>query len=478
MSSASSRPLTVVALLFATFMAAMEATVVATAMPTVIADLGGVALYGWVGSAYLLASTVSVPLFGKLADLSGRRPVLLFGIALFLLGSVASGAATTIHLLIGARAIQGLGAGAIQPVSMTVVGDLYRMEERGRVQGLFGAVWGVSGVVGPLLGGLIVHSFSWPWVFWVNVPFGLASAFFLVTSYREEPRGGARVALDWQGAMALTLASCALLLGAGGTEPTLTLGLSAAFFALFLFIERRAAAPVLPLPLLRERHVAVAVVSGALTGAAMMTTLIFLPLYVQGVIGGSPAAAGGVITPMLVGWPITSALSSRLIVKRGYRGPVRAGALLVAVALVALASAIRYDGGLLWIGTAMFVFGCGMGLMTAALLIALQSSVTIRERGVVTALSMFSRTMGGALGVGALGALFASALAARLDPERVAALLSPERGSVVHDPAVSLALAESFGPLFWTLAGCALLNVLVVAFYPRHVVQAEQAGPA
>jgi EmrB/QacA subfamily drug resistance transporter len=475
MARTTSRPLTLVALLLATFMAAMEATVVATAMPTVIADLGGVAHYAWVGSAYLLASTVSVPLFGKLSDISGRRPVLLFGLALFLLGSIASGAAPSIELLIAARTVQGLGAGVIQPVSLTVLGDLYRVEERGRVQGLFGAVWGVSGVAGPLLGGFIVHRFSWPWVFWVNVPFGLAAGVFLLTSYREEPRAPSTLALDWQGALVLTLASCALLLGAGGTLVPLTLGGAALLFALFVAIERRAAAPVLPLPLLRERHIAVAVLSGALTGAAMMTSLTFLPLHVQGVLGGTPSDAGKVITPMLLGWPITSALSTRFIVRGGYRRPIVGGSLLIAVALVGLAFAVGQGASVPWIGSAMFVFGCGMGLTTAALIIGLQASVTIHARGVVTALSMFSRTMGGALGVGALGALFAASLAARLDPERVATLLSPERGAVVRDASVSVALAESFGPLFWALAACGLVNAAVVLFYPRHVLRAEPA---
>lgn len=478
MPSSGNRRLTIVALLLATFMAAMEATVVATAMPTVVADLGGIALYGWVGSAYLLASTVTVPLFGKLADTYGRRPILLGGIAVFLTGSIACGMAQSIGMLIVARAFQGIGAGGIQPISMTVIGDLYRVEERGRVQGLFGAVWGVSGVVGPLLGGLIVKVLSWHWVFWINVPFGIASVFVLLSAYRELPRESGPVSIDWLGALLLTCGSLTLLFGAGGTQTAWMLGATVLLFGLFALVERRAKAPIVPFAMMAQRHVLVATVASVLSGAAMMGSLIYLPLYVQGVLDGSPTEAGSVITPMLVGWPLTSALSARFIVKSGFRAPVWAGGGLIAVATAALYVSLSFSLGRVPIGVCMFLFGCGMGLMTSALIIALQASVTSRERGVVTAINMFARSIGGALGVGALGALFAARLATHLDPARVEALLSPTRATTIHDDAVANALDASILPVFLTLAIASAINAAVVLFYPKHVAEAPESTRA
>lgn len=466
------RPITVAALLLAMAMAAMEATVVATVMPTVIADLGGVTLYGWVGSTYLLASTVSVPLYGKLSDVHGRRPVLLLGIVLFLLGSIASGLSGSIIALIVARAVQGLGAGAMQPVAMTVIGDLYGIEERGKIQGAFGAVWAVSGVAGPLLGGAIVHALSWHWVFWVNVPFGIAAVFMLLSGLHEAPRQGPRPPIDWAGAGLVTCGSLALLLGASnqGGLPMIAAGLAA--FAWLVRVERRAADPVLPLDLVTRRPIAVASVSTALLGAAMMGTLIYVPLYVQGVLGRTPSEAGSVLSPMLVGWPVSSAIASRLIVRTGFRAPVWLGSALTLLALVLLAWLTRGHPSTLALSSAMFCMGLGMGLTTSVLIIALQASVGWQQRGVVTATNMFARSIGGAVGVGALGAFLAARLSARLDPERVSELLAPGRHAAqVHDVGVVHALDASLVPLFEVLAVVALLNVLVVALYPRKMTE-------
>ncbi len=471
--SPTRRRLTVTALLLSMFMAAMEATVVGTAMPTVIADLGGIALYGWVGSAYLLASTVSVPVYGKLADLYGRKPLMLFGIALFLLGSLASGAAGAIVPLIAARAVQGLGAGAMQPIAVTVVGDLFTVEERGRVQGLFGAVWGIAGVAGPLLGGAIVQALSWRWVFWVNVPFGLASAGLLALSFREAQRPARTLPLDWPGAALLTLASLALLLGAAGEHPALSAPLALALLAGVAWRGRTAPDPVLPLALVVRRPIAVAALSSLLLGATMMGVLMFVPLYVQGVLGGSPAEAGATAAPMLVGWPIAATLTSRALVRVGFRAPVWLGSGLCAIALTAFAVLLAPDAHVGSLQVVMFVYGLGMGFVNTTLLIAVQASVGWEQRGVATATTMFSRSIGGALGVGAFGSLLAARLGALLPADAVRGLLDPtRRGAVAGGAQMPAALAEGLAPIFWGTAALSLLNLGVVLLYPARL-----AGP-
>ncbi|HEU4409925.1 MAG TPA: MDR family MFS transporter [Polyangiaceae bacterium] len=473
------RPLTVAALLLAMFMAAMEATVVATVMPTVIAELGGIHLYGWVGASYLLASTVSVPLYGRLADLRGRKPVLLLGIVLFLAGSVASGLAQTAVALIAFRALQGLGAGAMQPVALTVVGDLYSLSERGKVQAYFGAIWGIAGISGPLLGGLIVRALSWRWVFFINLPFGLASMAVLAFAYREAKRRESG-AIDWAGAFALTASSVALLLGASGVAPLATTAAGVALAVAFVALERRAGeGAVLPLALLGQRAMAVASLSAALLGWAMMSSLTYAPLFVQGVLGGSPTAAGAVVAPMLVGWPVAATLTGRRLSVTGFRAPVRFGAVVIAASLVAFAWAFDARAPALAMQAAIFAFGVGMGVSSTSLLVGAQSSVGWGQRGVATATNMFARTMGGALGVGAFGSVLAARLGGAASPEAVTKLLGPERDRSALagvSSAATEALAGGLTTVMWAIAGVGLANGLLTFFYPEPPRSPEAAA--
>jgi Major Facilitator Superfamily len=451
-------------------MAAMEATVVATAMPTVIADLGGIHLYGWVGASYLLASTVSVPLYGRLADMRGRKPVLLVGIALFLAGSAASGLARDIVSLIAFRALQGLGAGSMQPVALTIVGDLYPLRERGKVQAYFGALWGVAGIAGPLLGGLIVRVWSWRWVFFINLPFGVASMAVLAFAYREAKRRESG-ALDWPGALALTGSSVALLLGASGVAPLATVAAGLALAVGFVAIERRAGEnAVLPLALLGQRSVAVASLSVALLGWAMMAMLTYAPLFVQGVLGESPTMAGVTVAPMLVGWPLAATVTGRRLSVTGFRTPVRFGAMVIAASLVVFAWAVSARAPLIVMQATMFAYGVGMGVSSTSLLVGVQSSVGWGQRGVATATNMFSRTMGGALGVGALGSVLAALIGGEISPEAVTKLLGPERDRsslAGASAAATEALAGGLTTVMWALAGVGLVNGLVTLFYPE-----------
>jgi len=421
------RRLTVVGVLLSMFMGAMEATIVATAMPTVVEQLGGIEYYGWVGAVYLLTTTVTMPLYGKLADLYGRKPIMMLSMAIFLLGSMASGLSRTMTQLILFRAVQGIGAGGTQPVSITIIGDIYKPAERARMQGVFGAVWGVSAMSGPLLGGIIVHALSWRWVFFINVPFGILSAFLIASAFHEEvqPR---RHALDVTGALLLAGAVIALLLGAGQNLPALTLPLAGLLGAAFVLVERRASEPVLSLAMLRRRVIGVSSAAGAAVGAVMSSSVIYLPLYVQAILSGSPTQAGATVTPMLIGWPIASTIGGRVLHRTGYRPLVRAGFIIVTLSCIALAFLLRRGALSVVLGATMFVMGAGMGLANSALLIAVQDNATWQERGVATAGMLFFRTIGGAIAVGALGALLAAVLGPSVPESVLNGLLAPDHG--------------------------------------------------
>src|SRR5512133_743776 len=475
----TSRPLTVVALLLGLFLAAMEMTVVSTAMPTVVAELGGLALYAWAFAAYMLATTVTVPMWGKLADLRGRKPVLLAGIALFLLGSLSCGQAGSMGALIAWRAVQGLGAGAVQPVTFTIGGDLFDVHERGRMQGLFGAVWGVAGLVGPIVGGAIVHSVGWRWIFWVNLPFGLASAAVLAVAYHERPERHAH-RLDVGGAALLAAAAVAALLAARSRGSGLVaIPVALAATAAFLLVERRAREPLLPLDLFSQRVMAVSSAAGALMGAAMLSTVTYVPLWVQSVLGLPPTSAGAAIAPMAFGWPIASAISGRLVTRLGYRRLLLAGFALSAVAAVLLATALRPGASLHTVQLLVALYGAGLGTSNPPLMIAIQTSVPWNRRGVATASTMFFRTIGGTLAVGLLGGVLANALTGTgADPAFVEKLLGPER--VALDPAavaaVSGTLQGAMSTVFWTGAVIAVAAFAVALSFP-HVAIVPRSTP-
>jgi EmrB/QacA subfamily drug resistance transporter len=474
------RPATVAALLLALFMAAMEMTVVSTAMPTVVAELGGALHYAWVFTAYMLTSTVTVPIYGKLSDLHGRKPVMLIAMALFLLGSMASGQARTMGQLIVFRAIQGVGAGGMQPMALTIVGDIFKIEERAKMQGVFGAVWAIAGLAGPLLGGLIVATLSWRWVFYVNVPFGLVSAavisFSLVETIEKRKHG-----LDVAGAVLLTGAVVALLLGTDGEWPWVLLPTSAVLTAAFLYVETRAKEPILPLSLFAQRILATSSALSALGGGAMVGLVTFVPLYAQGVLGSTPTEAGTTIATMAVAWPVASAISGRLIAKLGFRSLVRLGFFLVAAASVWLTIAMTSGAtaGTLRLGSA--VFGLGMGFANTPLVIAVQTSVGFSQRGVATASTMFFRNIGGTVAVGVMGVVLARALLAGAaseagGPDLVARILGPDRRNVAASllTAISADLMSGLSRVMWIVTGLAVASALVAWLFP-HVATKDQA---
>ncbi|MFA6147059.1 MAG: MDR family MFS transporter [bacterium] len=475
----TNRPLTVVSLLLAMFLSAMEMTVVSTAMPTAVGDLGGIHLYAWVFAAYMLTATVTLPIYGKLADLYGRKPVMLAGLALFLGGSFLCGRASGMSTLILFRAIQGLGAGAIQPISMTIVGDLYDVHHRARIQGILGAVWGLAGLVGPVLGGAIVHWLSWRWVFYVNIPMALACAAVFFLAYHEDvERHDHR--LDFAGAVLLSLTVVfALLTTRSRAEGLGYLPAAGVTLALFLWAERRAEEPLLPLDLFSRRVMAVASATGALVGAAMISVVTFVPLYVQSVLGGSPTDAGTAIAPIAIGWPVSSTLAGRILPRTGYRALIRGGLAMTSCAALGLSFLLRPGADLWSLRLAMLFYGLGLGLANTPLIIAVQSSVPWNLRGVATASTMFSRSIGGTLAVGVLGGVLAAALAAGgAPPGAVDKLLGPERAFLPAALVRSLsgALQGGMEGIFQAVAVIAFAGFAVSLLFPA--IRIAPRGPA
>ena len=415
------RPLIAVGVMTGMFLAALEATVVGTAMPTIVASLGGLAHYSWVFSAYLLTSTVSVPVWGKLSDIFGRRLLYQIGVFVFLAGSVVCGFATTMTQLIWARAFQGLGAGALVPMAMTIVGDIYTLRERARMQGLFSGVWGVSSIIGPLVGGFITDRLSWPWVFFINLPFGLASAAIIGFAMPKKERKE-KPSIDYLGAAVLTAAVTILMLVLveGGTMAALlrprnlVLGvLVVALLGWFLQIERKAKDPVVPLELFRNRVVAVSVIVGFLGGVSMFGVITFVPLLAQGVLGTTATEAGSFLTPLMLSWVVASVIGGRLLIRTGYRPIVVTGLLGMVIGFAALAWITAVPSRTIMFAV-LIVAGTGLGFTMLTLIIASQHSVPREQLGITTSLNQFSRSIGGALGVALLGALMSQGLAVNL----------------------------------------------------------------
>lgn len=403
------------------FLAALEATVVGTAMPTIVAKLGGLGHYSWVFSAYLLTSTVTVPLWGKLSDLFGRRLLYQIGVFIFLAGSVACGFAGTMPQLIAARAFQGLGAGALVPLAMTIIGDIYTLRERARMQGLFSGVWGLASIIGPLIGGFITDQLSWPWVFFINIPFGIASA-LIIGFALPHTRRNERASIDYLGAAVLTASVTILLLVLveGGSVAELVRPrnfllalLVVALLIWFVRIEKRAVDPVVPLSLFENRVVSVSVIVGFLAGVGMFGVITFVPLLAQGVLGSSATEAGSYLMPLMLSWVVSSIVAGRLLIKVGYRPIVLIG-LIAIVAGFAILAFISSAPARMVLILDLVVIGTGLGFVMLTLLIASQQSVPRDQLGITTSLNQFSRTIGGALGVALLGALMASGLSSNL----------------------------------------------------------------
>lgn len=415
------RPFILAAIMLAMFMNAIEGTIVSTAMPAIVSDLGGFSLYSWVFSGYLLMNTVTVLIYGKLSDIVGRKPVLMVGIIIFLIGSILCGFADSMFELIIYRFIQGFGAGAVAPVASTIVGDIYKNEERARVQGYLSSVWGISAVMGPALGGLIVESLSWRLVFWINIPLGLLSFagiwFFLHENIEKKKRQ-----IDYTGAALLTLATSILMivLVEGGVRwpwlsaPALSLlGLVVLFFFFFIWQERRVSEPMMPFEIWQERSILIANLVSLTTGAITIGLSSFLPTYVQGVMERSPTVAGFTLTAMSIGWPIASVIAGRLLLKIGFKATSLIGGTSLILGGLVL-SLMRPEAGPLIAAMGSFFVGVGMGLTSTSFIVVIQKTVSWERRGIATASNMFMRNLGNTVGAALLGGIMNTRLQAYL----------------------------------------------------------------
>ncbi|WP_275425410.1 MDR family MFS transporter [Bacillus sp. CGMCC 1.16541] len=406
------RPFVLGAVMLAMFMAAIEATIVSTAMPVIVSSLGGFSQYSWVFSSYLLMNAVTVLIYGKLADLFGRKPVIMFGIIVFLIGSLLCGMAESMTMLIVFRFIQGFGAGAVMPIATTIVGDLYTKEERAKIQGYLSSVWGISAILGPALGGFFVAYMSWKWVFWINIPLGILSLLVLFFYLNEDIEKTKR-SIDYAGAIFLIISvtSFMLVLVEGGvrfswTSPQI-IGLLSVFiftFVLFIWQEKRAKEPVMPFNIWKERPILIANIVSLTTGVILIGLSTFLPTYVQGIMGESPLVAGFTLTTMSIGWPIAATIAGKLMLSIGFRMTSVMGGVSLILGSGVFATLTPNDGPL-WAAFGSFLIGVGMGLSSTAFIVLIQSTVDWKQRGIATASNMFMRNLGSTIGAALLGGI-------------------------------------------------------------------------
>ncbi len=472
--------------MMATFMTAVESTIVATAMPSIVAHLGGFELLAWVFSAYLLAQAVTIPIYGRLADLYGRKRIFFAGAGLFLVGSALSGLAPSMAILVGCRVVQGFGAGAVLPIAYTIVGDIYTPVERARVQGVLSAVWGVAAVVGPPLGALLVE-LDWRLVFWINLPIGGAAIAMIAAFLREQPHKQSQ-RIDLVGAALLAMGLGAVVLAAGQSERigggavAALLGLGIAVLIAFVAWERRTAAPMLPLQLFTERVIVVGCLAGFTIGAVMMSVTAFLPTYIQAGMGRSAMVAGLVLGAMSVIWSLASVAAGRLMLWSTYRaaGIVGAVALLAGCAVLI---AMTPQAGPVWAALGASAVGIGMGFCNTTFLVSVQAHVRWRQRGVTTSAAMSMRMLGQSLGAAVSGAVLDAGLRRLsatasdpvdrlLNPASRAAMPAAELERLVHGVAASLQNVYLLSAAL-ALATLVLALGLPAALSPRHQATRE-----
>ncbi len=475
------RRVVTLAVMLGMFLAALDTTIVATALPTITRLLHGFELYPWVAASYSLAMTACTPLFGRLADRYGRRRVYLFGILTFLVGSALCGAARTMLQLVAFRAVQGIGAGALLPIAITIAGDLYTLEERARVQGLFSGVWGLASIVGPVLGGFLVSAGSWRWIFYANLPVGLVCLWIVARAYRE-PESAQEGSVDVIGAFFLVASVVALLLGVeGGRVHPGFLAAGVALGAAFLAWERRIPDPLLPLDLFRSRMVAMSGLCSLLVGAAFLGSLYYIPLFVQGAQGGTATQAGLTLTPLMLAWTTASVVASRLLLRVGFRTVATFGLALLCVGFGALTH-LHPALPAWWVQGATVLLGVGMGFSALTFVLAVQTSVDYERRGFATSFVLFARNIGGSVGVSLLGSLLLLHLTAQGVPaDRVRQILDPVGVRQLSGEALARVREAVAGSLSWVFVaslGLALLALLSVRWLPRgRPSAAEELAP-
>lgn len=461
MASKTNVNMVVAGLLAAMFIGALDATVVATATPHMIKDLHGETLFSWVFAIYTLTTCVGTPIFGKFADLFGRKPVFAAGIGLFVLGSILCGAAQSMTGLIWFRALQGFGAGALAPVCFTVIGDLFSGKQRGKMMGVFSSVWSVAGLLGPLIGGYFVDQVSWRWIFYINVPVGII-ALLLVVVFLHQPIERLAKKIDYLGAIMFTIAFSALLyaLLSGGSRHTwdspVIVGLfaaSAVCFMLFLWIEKRAEEPMIPLSIFRIRVLNVTNISGFLTFSITTGLTVYSPIWIQSVLGNSATSSGLIAMPMSLAWPLASNIAGRLMYRVGVKASIVFGSSLVMAGSIWLIALQMNSPYVFWIGI-LGLIGLGMGFVATPSTVVVQSVVGWEKRGVANASSMLARALGQTVGIAVFGTIYNQYV------------------TIIGSRAE---LTAGMHAVFLLMLGIAIANLLAVLFLPKHhQVMAQQ----
>ena len=480
---AARRSLVLAACVMATFMAAVESTIVATAMPTIIADLGGFNMFSWVFAVYLLSQAVAIPIYGRLADIYGRKRMFHAGAGLFLVGSTLCGFAPSMVWLILFRTLQGFGAGGVQPIAMTICGDIYSPSERARVQGLISSVFGVAAVAGPSLGAFLVEHVGWETVFWVNLPVG-AAAVTMISIFLHEQIEKRSHRVDYLGSLLMMLAvvSFMVLLVQGASLPRgIAIGAGALGVVLLVALlaqEAHTREPMLPLELWRDRVIVVGSLGGGLAGAVMMGVSAFLPSYVQGALGGTPIIAGLVLGAMSVTWALASIFAGRLMDRTSYRMSAILGSLSLLAGSVVLVT-LTPTRGVSWATAGSLVMGVGMGLCNTAFIVSIQAAVPWRQRGAATSSCLFLRFIGQALGASSFGAVLNATLLARapdavgemnrlLEPQSRAALGTAERDRLIE------LVAAGMHNAYWLACALSVVLLLLVLQMPAHLSPSQQ----
>lgn len=452
---------------------ALDATVLATAVPSIVADLGGFSQFPWLFSIYVLGQAVSVPIYGKLADQFGRKPVMLFGIAAFLLGSILCGVAWSMPALIVFRAVQGLGAGAIGPMSMTIVGDVYTVAERARIQGYLASVWAISAVLGPTLGGVFSDFLHWRGVFFINLPLGAIAGWVLSRRYHDRQQEKTKHKIDIAGAIVLTISTSLIILGLleGGVlwpwksvQSVLIFAVGLTGAVIFVLIERRAAEPILPGWAFTRRIFVGVYISSLAVGVLTLGLSSYVPMFVQEVIGTGALVAGFALAGLTIGWPIAASISGRIYLRIGFRNTGLVGGVFVLSGSAGLL-VLGAGSSPLQVGITCGVIGFGLGFIASPTLVAAQSSVGWQQRGVITATNMFSRSMGSAIGTAVFGALANAALAGRGD------LTQATHSGTSGVPTAML--DDAIGQVFLGSGAVAVIMVASIVLIPRHVAAAE-----
>ncbi len=490
------RKMVTIAMLVAILLVAIDVTVVSTAMPQIVSDLSGLKLISWVFAIYTLTTSVTTPIYGKLADLFGRKKVFITGVILFVLGSMLSGAAQTMTQLIWFRAFQGIGAGAVMPLTFTIIGDLYPGEQRAKMQGVFSSVWGIAGLLGPLVGGFFVDQISWRWIFYINLPVGLVSLVLIMFFFHETVELKKDRKIDYLGALTFTIGISTLLyalLNAGpgqmyawNSMPIYTmLAVSVIFLVLFGYIESKVKEPMLPPSLFRIPVILVSNLIGFLASAVLIGVNVYLPMWIQTILGHSATSSGLTLMPMSIAWPLGATFAGRYMYKIGSKFTAILGSVLIALGGTWLL-AVELDSPYWYFVGIMCVIGLGMGYAMTPTTVLVQSAVGWQMRGAATASNSFTRSIGQTVGIAVFGTIFNNSLihsgkeqsnAGWGGEGNIGDFLNSDTINTLPSGDISMiqnALAKGMHLVFILVFFIGIANLLVTLFLPSHKKVMEQ----